>query len=155
MKNREVVRQTQSLQALVKKSQVATGGDIEIQAHWAKYLCVLAAGLLENTLVELYGDYCRKAASPAVANFSVAALGRIQNPKSQAFIDVSAAFNKAWGTALESFIEEDGRKEAINSIMANRHLIAHGRSSGITIARVSEYLGKVLDVFEFVEKQCK
>ena len=126
-----------------------------MQSHWAKYLCVLAAGFLENALVELYSDFCRRAASPPVSNFSATALGRIQNPKSQAFLKVSGAFNKSWATALETFIEDDGRKEAINSIMANRHLVAHGRDSGITVARVNEYLGKAIDVLEFVEQQCK
>jgi hypothetical protein len=40
--------------------------------------------------------------------------------------------------------------------MNNRHLIAHGkRSSNITIARLTEWLEKAVDVVEYVESQCR
>jgi hypothetical protein len=54
---------------------------------------------------------------------------------------------------LEKFIEQEGRKEAIDAIMANRHQIAHGQNSGITVSRVSDYLNKAEEVLEFIEKQ--
>lgn len=155
MHNHNLVRQHQALQALIAKTQTATGGDAEMQSHWAKYLCVLVAGFIENALAELYGDFCRRAASPSVANFAVRTLRRIQNPKTKAFLDLSAAFSRSWAEPLEAFIEEDGRKEAINSIMANRHLIAHGKDSNITVARVSEYFRKATAVLDFIEQQCK
>ena len=47
----------------------------------------------------------------------------------------------------------NGRKDAIDTIMANRHLIVHGKNSGITVARVSDYLDKAEEVLEFLEKQ--
>lgn len=155
MNNRELTRQVQTLKALIGKTEIVSGGDIEAQSHWAKYVCVLAAGFLENALAEVYADFCRRAASHAVANFASTALGRIHNPKTQAFIEVTQSFNKSWAENLEVFIRDDGRREAINSIMANRHLIAHGRDSGITMARVKEYFSKSLDVIEFIEQQCK
>jgi len=37
--------------------------------------------------------------------------------------------------------------------MNNRHQIAHGKSSGITIARVRSYLDKAEEVLNFIEKQ--
>lgn len=155
MRNRDLVRQKQALNGLIAKTQSATGGDVEMQSHWAKYLCVLVAGFLENALAELYGDYCKRSASPAVANFAARSLTRIRNPKTNTFIEVCGGFDKAWAESLEVFIEDDGRREAINSIMANRHLIAHGKDSGITVARVNEYFGKALTVLDFIEEQCK
>jgi hypothetical protein len=50
---------------------------------------------------------------------------------------------------------DQGRKEAIDSIMANRHAIAHGRDSGITVVRVVSYLDKCVEIIEFIEAQCK
>ncbi len=52
-------------------------------------------------------------------------------------------------------MQQNGPKEAIDSIMANRHRIAHGRDSGITVARVREYLDKSVEVVEFIEAQCQ
>jgi hypothetical protein len=51
--------------------------------------------------------------------------------------------------------EDDGRRKgAIDSIMSNRHLIAHGRASTISVARVRELLSISLEVIEYLEVQC-
>jgi hypothetical protein len=46
-------------------------------------------------------------------------------------------------------------EDAIDAIMSNRHLVAHGKDSGISLARVSVYLRKSVEVIEFIEKQCQ
>jgi hypothetical protein len=79
----------------------------------------------------------------------------MQNPNAQRFVETARAFRPSWANALEQFLAEEGRKEAIDSVMANRHLIAHGRDSGITVARVNEYLEKCVEVIEFIEVQCQ
>ena len=63
-------------------------------------------------------------------------------------------FNKDWEEDLRNCLESDGKKEAIDAIMANRHQIAHGKDSGITLVRVKEYLEKCVMVVEFIEMQC-
>jgi hypothetical protein len=40
------------------------------------------------------------------------------------------------------------------TIMKNRHLIAHGKSPQITISQVKDYLTKSVEVLDFIEKQC-
>ncbi len=154
MRSLKLSRQVQSLKALISRTQSATATDIEIQSHWAKYLCILVAGFLENAISDVYADFCTRASSVNVANFASATLSRIKNPKTSRFIEVATTFNRTWGEELKQFVEDDGRKEAINSIMANRHHIAHGRGSNITVARVKEYFEKSIDVIEFIEDQC-
>ena len=151
MKNRELARQIQTLRHLISRT-TELSGEIELQAHWAKYLCVLVAGFLENALSELYRDYCARNASSRVSRFAARTLKRVQNPKTGTFVEVTSAFDVTWAAALERFIEEDGRKEAIDSIMTNRHLIAHGKSSDITIARVDAFFRKSVDVVTFLER---
>lgn len=153
MKNRELKKQQDALDSLFRRTGEASKGNIEIQSHWAKYLCVLVAGFLENALAQLYVDFCQGAASEPVARFSEQILNRIQNPKTNRFVEVASSFKKSWGKDLETFTEDNGRKEAINSIMTQRHRIAHGRTSDITIARIREYYKHALEVLEFVEQQ--
>jgi hypothetical protein len=155
MHNAELSRQLQRINHLIDRTEAASRGEIEIQSHWAKYLCILCAGLIENALAELYSDFARRTASEPVARYAGRSLARIQNPNAQRFIETAFGFKDQWGTELEAFLESDGRKDAINSIMSNRHLIAHGGDSGITIARLRPWLEKSIEVIEFIEAQCR
>ena len=116
---------------------------MELQAQWGKYLCVLVAGFLENAIAEIYGTFVRGAASEPVATFATSILTRVQNPKSKYFLDTARSFKVQWADELQKFLEKENRKEAIDTIMSNRHLIVHGRDSSITMARVVSYLGNV------------
>lgn len=157
MDNFDLSRQHQSIKSLIARTSRATWEDIELQGHWGKYLCVLAAGLLENGLREVYADFAKRAASPHVANFARQMLQSIYNPKSTRFVETARAFDPRWANELEGFLNKDGavRKNAIDSIMNNRHQIAHGRNTSISVARVRDYLDKAVDVIEFIETQCK
>ncbi len=154
MRNRDLTRQLQALASLLSRTKDACSGDIEMQSHWAKYLCVLYAGFLENALTAVYSEFCRQGTNDRVARFTARSLERISNPKTAKFLDVTGDFEKEWRESLEAFVAEEGRREAIDSIMANRHQIAHGRRSDISLARVVEYFAKAVRVVEFVEDQC-
>ncbi len=155
MDNRNLKIQLQRLNTLLAKVNVACGTDIEMQSHWAKYICVLCAGFLENAVYEIYGEFVRNAASKPVADYSESILSKIQNPKTDKFVDIAKSFKKDWGNSLEIFITDNGRKEAINNIMVNRHKIAHGENSDITITKINDYFTKALEVVDFIEGQCK
>ena len=155
MKDAGLTAQLQALRALFDRVDAACGDDMEMRAHWAKYLCVLAAGFLEIALIEVYSYYCNKGANKAVASFARRNLERIQNPKSSRFVEITAFFSKEWGDNLRQFVDDKGRKEAIDSIMTNRHMIAHGKRSDITLVRAKEYLIKSIEVVEFIEAQCR
>ena len=155
MLNWELTQQLRKLRAFAKKAGDSSLDDLELQAHWAKYLCVLVAGFIENSLEEIFSEFVTDASSPAVARFAKSRLGNIQNPKAQRFIEVAGAFDESWRVGLEAFLEDNGRKDAVDSIIANRHLIAHGGSSGITLSRVNQYLDKCVEVIDFIEAQCQ
>jgi hypothetical protein len=154
MKNQEVSRQIQTLRALMRNAMAQTT-DLSLQAAWARFFCVLVAGLLENAITEIYAEYVVRVAAPEAANYAVGRLTRIQNPNTEKFIETAHAFSHAWGTALRDFVDVNGRKEAIDSIMATRHQIVHGQNAGISYVRVTGYLEKALEVLEFIENQVR
>lgn len=123
-------------------------------SHWAKYLCVLCAGFIENALKEIYGEFARGAASKPVADYLNSILSKIQNPKTSKFLETARAFKVSWGDELEVFVNQNGRREAIDSIMNNRHLVAHGKYAGITLVQVQNYLDRAVEVIDFIETQC-
>jgi len=153
--NVQLKRQLQRLEYLLEKAR-GIEADFELQGHWGNYMCVLVAGFLENALKELYGDRARRCASPDVASFVLRTLERVQNPKAKRFEEVASAFSGEWGRALEAHLGEDGgrRRSALDSIMSNRHLIAHGKSTSVSVGRIREYLGPSVEVLNFIEAQC-
>lgn len=153
MRNAELAKQEATIRDLIKNTSAATGGDLELQSHWAKYLCVLVAGYAENSLHALYGNYVNKSTPAPVAKFAVGKIKDLQNPRPKRFIEIASGFKESWGVDLKTYVELDGRAEAINTIMTARHSIAHGKNSDISIHRVSEYFNKCVEVAEFIENQ--
>lgn len=154
MKNGEISSQIQRLEALMKKAAKSTD-DVELLAHWARYFCVIVAGLIENGVREIYSEYVTRTATARVASYVRSRLAAIQNPNSERLVQVTRSFDVAWATALESFMDDNGRKDAVDSIMNLRHQIAHGRNAGVSYVRVAEYLQRVIEVLEFVEMQVR
>jgi hypothetical protein len=154
MKSQRLQSQKQRLEYLFNQASRFDGDQLELQGHWAKYICVLVAGFFENALAEVYAMYAKKCANDQVSNYVEAVLGKIQNPKADRFLQTARAFNRDWEQELRSFLEQDGRKDALDSIMSNRHQIAHGKDSGVSLARVKTYFYKGIDVIDFIERQC-
>ena len=155
MRNRDLNRELNRLTALIGRTSLATE-DIELQGHWGRYLCVVAAGFVENGLQTIYSEYAVNSASDPVARYVISRLETIYNPNAQRFIDVAGSFNSAWREELEEYLQGDdgSRKEALDSIMNNRNQIAHGKNVGITVHRVRDYIERCVEVLEFIEDQC-
>lgn len=157
MRNAKVSQEAQRIRSLIQRTQKACAEDIELSSHWAKYLCVLSSGFLENSIAEIYGDFSDKSAHEPVARYTRARLSTINNPKAETFAKTAGAFKADWEVDLRTFMEDEGRKDAVDSIMRLRHLIAHGREkdAGVTVARISDYLERSIQILEYIETQCE
>lgn len=118
------------------------------------YFCIAVAGFLENAHAEVFGQYVANKAHPRVGQYVCTMLRSVSNPKAEKFVISARRFDEDWGRRLDTFIREDSdrRKGAIDSIMSNRHLIAHGRSSSISIRQVKGYFETSLEVLAFIEQ---
>lgn len=150
MKNAEVSRQHAKLTSAIKKALGATT-DLELQAYWARYFCVIAAGFIENALKELLGDHIRRRSTGAVRNYANGVLLRLHNPNTEKIVQLVANFDNSWAADIKKFAETNGRKDAIDAIMRHRHRICHGEDSLITIVSLQGYIAKTLDVLERLE----
>jgi len=90
MQNRDISKQLQRLNYLIKKTDEACAGNLELQAEWAKYLCILSAGLLENALKAIYIEFARGTVSGPIANYVSSTISPIRNPKTQRFFRYSS-----------------------------------------------------------------
>ena len=147
----EITRQRQRLDDLFQKAKNLP--DPEIQSHWSRYLCVLVSGFLENSVRLTYTEYARSRADVSVADFVENRLRQFQNPKMGTIVELAGGFSQEWRKRLES--DTKGRLgESVNSIVDNRHKIAHGESVGLSLQTLSQYYGDALKVVDLLRRQC-
>lgn len=156
MKNRGLSSELQRLNDLISRTESSCGDNLELRSDWAKYICVLSSGLMENGIKAIYIEYAQNSVSGPVARFVSSKISQIRNPKTEKFLEIAAAFKEAWKVDLESYTIENERGTALDSIMTNRHLIVHGKSnnSNITMSAIKDYLKKSVEILEFIEDQC-
>lgn len=113
----------------------------------------MAAGFLENSLQVLFSEYVNRCANDQVYRFAKNRLDNILNPKAERFVETARYFDREWASRLSDYLEEeDGvRKGAVNSIMSNRHRIAHGETSQISVGQVRQYWYHCVQVVDFIE----
>lgn len=149
---RELVAARDRINGLLAK--VAEIDDAEMQAHWARYLCVLVCGFLEVAVADLFTEYAENRADVRVARFVAKHLRRFQNPKMAKILAVVGEFSTEWRDEIDA--ATNGRlADAVNSVVANRHLIAHGRNVGITYVRIKDYFASVIKVVELIDARLK
>ena len=147
----EITRQRQRLDDLFEKAKDLP--DPAIQSHWSRYLCVLVSGFLENSVRLTYTEYARSRANESVADFVESRLRQFQNPKMGTIIELAGGFSQEWRARLES--DTKGRLgESVNSVVANRHKIAHGESVGLTLHTLTQYYADTLKVVDLLRRQC-
>ncbi|MCG8348560.1 MAG: MAE_28990/MAE_18760 family HEPN-like nuclease, partial [Chloroflexales bacterium] len=150
---RELQRQRDQLDNLFKKVS-GLQGDLELQAHFARYLCILVSGFLENAIITIYSTYAHDKAAPNVANYVETQLGRSQNPNMERILQVSGAFNPQWRSDIENNLPGEV-KDSVNSIVNTRNQIAHGESTGITYITIKNYYDNALKLIDFLRRQCE
>jgi hypothetical protein len=121
----------------------------EILADFARYLCVLVSGFMEQAVRELAGECARRQSSPGTHRYVQGQLLFFQNPNAERIAQLIGAFNPDWRVGFELFLG-DQRKDAINSIVANRHNIAHGQMVGISYVQMSEYYASAKEVVDYL-----
>jgi hypothetical protein len=125
--------------------------DPELQAHWAQYLCVRCAGLLERSVVTLLGDYAQPQCSPSVHGYVQKQLKGFQNANHSKIVQLFSSFNANWEKLIDDFCE-DRHRSSIGSILVNRHRIAHGLPNDLTIGRLRPWYEDEKEVIEFLFK---
>jgi hypothetical protein len=147
----EITRQRQRLDDLFQKASKLP--DAELQSHWSRHLCVLLSGFLENSVRITYTEYARKRADVLVSDFVESRLRQFLNPKMGSILELTAGFSQEWKQSLEK--STSGQlAESVNSIVGNRHKIAHGESVGLSLQTLSQYYRDALKVVDLLQQQC-
>src|SRR5215469_14871498 len=106
-----------------------TAIDEALLAMIFQHLCIRMSGNLEVCITEILNEYTRSKANPQVRRAVEKLMGTFQNPRCQRIVNVLSNFNTDWGKDFERFTFNEELKDKIDSIAANRNLIAHGRDT--------------------------
>lgn len=125
----------------------------ELSSHWARYIVVRISGLMEEALESILGSYIDDKASPKVAKYAKKQIseGR-RNPNTKKIESILRGFHSDWADGFVAFALEEGRKEALDSVINIRHHIAHGRDYGVTISNAKNYYEKCLELISYLEQ---
>jgi hypothetical protein len=132
---------------------ISASADLETQADFARYLCVLVSGYLEKSLTELLQEHSRRHGGPTLQRFVERNTRRFANANSQKLRDLLGSFNADWTAKLDAVLVDEF-KDAVDSVISLRHVIAHGGSAGITLSRVSEYYQRIQLVVDEIADLC-
>lgn len=137
MSFRESRRLETAIASLRLESESRDLSDVN-KARLAQLLAVWASGYLEASCRDILLAYTSNRADPSVVRYVQRKLERFPNPRIQNIVSEISNFDENAADEIESFA--DGRiKESVNSIVAIRNQVAHGRSSTTSMARVGAY----------------
>jgi hypothetical protein len=125
--------------------------DMAIQAEFAQYLCVRTSGLVDASVSHILSKHIDHPANRStVRRFAQIRLGRISNLNSERLCKLLSEFDVHWKEMLESFLDSR-RKDALDSLVANRNNIAHGRPTTVTVSRVTEFYKRAVEIIDYVD----
>jgi hypothetical protein len=148
----KVASEKQRLDAVFKRAG-NIGHDAEVLSDFARYLCVLVAGFLEQAVIELLLEHVRNHSRPSVLRHLDGNLRRFTSANAQRIQDTVGSFDADWREDLGNYIVDE-RKAAVDSIVNLRHNVSHGRYVGVTLAGVKAYYSHVKDVVDHIADLC-
>ena len=117
--------------------------DDELRSHIARYLIVLISGMYEDMIKSLITEFAFKEnINKEIKNFLSRQITIIfRNPKFENITRILNRFNKTWIKQLKGKVNEENIN-ALDSIINNKNLIAHGDKSTITFQDIKSYYEK-------------
>jgi hypothetical protein len=137
----EVARQQQQLDASFKRAGKLKA-DSELQSDFARYLCILVSGFLEQAVVEILMEYARKHADERAQSYIEQRLRNLANVNATRLAETIGSFDSEWRKDLEKFLVDE-YKDAVDGVVDLRNTIAHGRYAGVSMVRMAEYYKRI------------
>jgi hypothetical protein len=129
------------------------GDDAELMSDFARHLCVLVSGFLEQAVIELLLEYVRQRTPQEIQRHVGQRLRRFSSASAGNLGELLGSFDLDWQRSLELFVVDE-YKDAVDSVVGLRYTIAHGKFAGVTIASVQSYYDRVKKVIEHIADLC-
>ena len=124
-----------------------------LRSALASHICVLQSGALEYAIKETISEFIDTRAHPEVARFSKAKIAEIQNANPEKIEQYIGLFNSEKTERLKALWADGEIRDHISSIIANRHRIAHGQNTTVTLHTVQSWQRSVERFVAFLEDE--
>jgi hypothetical protein len=111
------------------------------------------SGYIEDCVKELLSGYTNERSPTTVFNYVSAQLKYFRTADTENIGDLVSKFDKAWLISFTAFLTAE-RRDAVNSVVGNRHRIAHGLDVGVTMSQLSQWYPRVNEVIDHLMGLC-
>jgi hypothetical protein len=119
----------------------------ELRSHLSRYLCILTSGYVEESIKIIIEHYASINSSPIITNYISVATKNITNLNSEKMEKLLNSFSSQWGKNFCNLLT-DKEKDALDSVVANRNNIAHGRNVGVSYVRVRDWYKSIKNIID-------
>lgn len=130
--------------------------DDEVKSYFAYLLCIRISGLIENYLKTKVSDYSDKKVPKQITRFLSIKFADITNLKTTKLLEILGQFSLQWKSDFEVIIQNNVQlKSSLDSLINNRHNIAHGQRASLTLRTVRQYYEDVQEIINELDKIIK
>lgn len=123
----------------------------ELRAELTKHLCVLCSGLLEVSCRDVVARYARPRCDQTVLRFVEARIGDMYSAQVGNMHSLLACFDPRRADQWRDGLSDEER-DSVDSIVNNRHQIAHGRSIGLSFDVLNRYRKAAMNALVMMER---
>lgn len=114
--------------------------DDEVKSMLTQYLCVRISGLLETFVKSRISDYAQGRVPKEVNRYISVKFKDITNLKYTKLKEILDSFSNEWASDFDDYIKDhEQQKTSMDSLVANRHNIAHGQNGSMSFKRLEQY----------------
>ena len=114
----------------------------EIKSHLARYLCILTSGYFEESIKIIIEYYASKNATPNIVNYVSQTTRKLTNLNTEKIENFLSSFNPKLKDDFNYLLTDEG-KDALDSVIANRNNIAHGKNVGVSYIRIRNWYNNI------------
>jgi len=114
------------------------GLDDELRSSLSRYACVLTSGYLEEGVRLVLRTWCGDKSHKTIDAYVNRQLEWFYNAKIGKILDLLSHFSHDWRDEFDGAVSDEER-DAINSVVNNKNLIAHGKDVGISNEPMKRY----------------
>ena len=122
----------------------------EVQADYARYLCVLVTGHLEKEVERIFQDYVDTHGDPRTSSYFASTMSSGANMRVERILRIARSFDPGWNQQLRESLTIQLR-ETIGSAYTSRNSIAHGEDVDLTYLQVMDYYEQIKVAIDVIE----